>query len=50
MSKGRVLIVGGGIGGLALWHALNRVGISAVIAEKTQALKPVGSVKSSSMT
>lgn len=42
MSEGRVLIIGGGIGGLALWHALNRVGISAVIAEKTPVLKPVG--------
>lgn len=42
MTKARVLIAGGGIGGLATALTLHQVGVEAVVFETVRALKPLG--------
>jgi len=42
MSKPRVLIAGGGIGGLAAALTLNQIGVDCVVFEATRELRPLG--------
>lgn len=42
MKKQRVLIAGGGIGGLALALTLNQIGVRSVVFESVEELRPLG--------
>ncbi|MEO8530980.1 MAG: flavin-dependent oxidoreductase [Deltaproteobacteria bacterium] len=42
MTKTRVLIAGGGIGGLAMALSLHQIGVDAVVFESVRSLKPLG--------
>ena len=41
-GMGRVLIVGGGIGGLTLARGLNRIGVSVEVVEQSSQFSQVG--------
>ena len=42
MSERRVIIIGGGIGGLALGLTLHQIGVRCSIYESVRSLKPLG--------